>query len=269
MTDVNAWSTVADSNNTVSPDGFPEGNMQFSGVNDSWREVMAAEAKLWKDTNGSLVATGSANNYSVQLNSGYTSYFIGMTFACSIPAANTDTSGIVYLTVATTVGGGSYGLGSKQIIYDDLNADYVYNVLGASRFLLPHALTTGKIYRFCYDGTYLRLLDVPDHRALQQFLASGNTTLAIGDRGSHLYTYEGGGHPITWTIPDNSAVPFPIGTRVDFVNLDTRTKTINMPGSDSMAGPSGVVSSLTLAARGWAYALKVTATAWIVRGSVS
>jgi hypothetical protein len=153
MTDVNAWSTVADSNNTVSPDGFPEGNMQFSGVNDSWREVMAAEAKLWKDTNGSLVATGSANNYSVQLNSGYTSYFIGMTFACSIPAANTDTSGIVYLTVATTVGGGSYGLGSKQIIYDDLNADYVYNVLGASRFLLPHALTTGKIYRFCYDGT--------------------------------------------------------------------------------------------------------------------
>jgi hypothetical protein len=41
MSNISAWSTTAASNNTASPNGFPE-NMLPSGVNDSAREVMAA-----------------------------------------------------------------------------------------------------------------------------------------------------------------------------------------------------------------------------------
>ena len=41
MSDISTWSTTAASNNSVSPDGFPEG-MAPSGVNNSAREVMAA-----------------------------------------------------------------------------------------------------------------------------------------------------------------------------------------------------------------------------------
>ena len=41
MSAISTWSTTAASNNSASPDGFPEG-MAPSGVNDSNREVMAA-----------------------------------------------------------------------------------------------------------------------------------------------------------------------------------------------------------------------------------
>ena len=45
MSDISAWSTTAASNNSASPDGFPEG-MAPSGTNDSAREVMAA-VRAW------------------------------------------------------------------------------------------------------------------------------------------------------------------------------------------------------------------------------
>lgn len=57
MADVSAWSTTASSNNSVSPDGFPE-NMAPSGVNDSAREVMAAVARWYSAAR--TVATLSA-----------------------------------------------------------------------------------------------------------------------------------------------------------------------------------------------------------------
>ena len=45
MSNISEWSTTAASNNSASPDGFPEG-MAPSGVNDSAREVMAA-VRTW------------------------------------------------------------------------------------------------------------------------------------------------------------------------------------------------------------------------------
>lgn len=45
---ISAWSTTAGSNNSASPNGFPEG-MAPSGVNDSARQVMAA-VREWYET---------------------------------------------------------------------------------------------------------------------------------------------------------------------------------------------------------------------------
>lgn len=48
MTDVSTWSITAGSNNSASPDGFPEG-MPPSALNDSCREVMAAVARYYRE----------------------------------------------------------------------------------------------------------------------------------------------------------------------------------------------------------------------------
>lgn len=48
MSAVSTWSTVASSNDSVSPDGFPE-SMLAAGVNNSNREMMAA-IKVFYDT---------------------------------------------------------------------------------------------------------------------------------------------------------------------------------------------------------------------------
>lgn len=48
MSAISTWSTTAASNNSASPDGFPEG-MAPSGVNDSAREVMAAVRTWYED----------------------------------------------------------------------------------------------------------------------------------------------------------------------------------------------------------------------------
>jgi hypothetical protein len=48
MSDVSSWSITAASNNSASPDGFPEG-MPPSALNDSCREVMAAVARYYRE----------------------------------------------------------------------------------------------------------------------------------------------------------------------------------------------------------------------------
>lgn len=72
MADVSTWSTTAASNNSVSPDGFPE-NMIPSGVNDSARENMAQIATwrqkfgAWMMENVGLTATVGSGDLTVTL----------------------------------------------------------------------------------------------------------------------------------------------------------------------------------------------------------
>lgn len=71
MTNVSEWSVTAGLNNSSPPDGWPEG-MARSAVNDAAREMMAALAKWYKDSNGSLVTAGTSNAYTLTTNNGYT-----------------------------------------------------------------------------------------------------------------------------------------------------------------------------------------------------
>lgn len=52
MSEIQSWSATASSNNSASPDGWPE-SMAPSGINNSARENMAALARWYKDSNGS------------------------------------------------------------------------------------------------------------------------------------------------------------------------------------------------------------------------
>lgn len=67
MSNISTYSTTAASNNSATPDGWPEG-MPPSGVNDSARENMAAMAKLFKDQNGTLETAGTGTAYTLTTN---------------------------------------------------------------------------------------------------------------------------------------------------------------------------------------------------------
>jgi len=135
MAELNNWNVTAANNNSAPPNGWPENTMQYSEVNDTAREGMAVMARYFKDTNGSLVAAGTANAYTLTLNAGYSAYFAGMYIACQIPATNTGASTINVNTigVASIVNrsGGALGAGELQ---------------------------SGGIYEFRYDGTNFQLM---------------------------------------------------------------------------------------------------------------
>ena len=78
MSDIHNWSTSEAGNNSAPPDGLPEG-MLPSTVNNSVREIMAAIRRRDKDTDGSLVSTGSVGAYAVTLNQTISAYYDGLT----------------------------------------------------------------------------------------------------------------------------------------------------------------------------------------------
>lgn len=67
MSNISQWSISAASNNAAPPDGFPEGQAP-STVNDCAREVMAAVARQFQDSDGSLVTAGTGVAYTITTN---------------------------------------------------------------------------------------------------------------------------------------------------------------------------------------------------------
>lgn len=135
MGTLNSWNIVDANNNATPPDGWPENTMQYSEVNDTGRAVQGTLKRYFADINGSLVAGGVADAYTVSLNEiGYTAYFTGMYFACEINADNTG---------PTTID--VNGIGPQNVVTPDGSA------LGAD------TLKSGGIYEFRYDGTNFQL----------------------------------------------------------------------------------------------------------------
>src|SRR5690606_29898919 len=67
MSNVSQWETSAPNNDAAPPHGAPEG-MAANTVNDTMREMMAAVARWYQDTNGSLVTGGAGNAYTLSTN---------------------------------------------------------------------------------------------------------------------------------------------------------------------------------------------------------
>lgn len=91
MSNVPTWSTTAGSNNSSPPNGWPEG-MQRSAVNDAAREMMAALAKWYQDSNGSLVTAGGTTAYTLTTNTVYTALSQIPLLSVRINVANTGAS---------------------------------------------------------------------------------------------------------------------------------------------------------------------------------
>lgn len=101
MAEVSDWSGTAASNNATPPAGWPEG-MAPSDVNDTAREDAARIARWYKDSNGSLNSTGSANAYVLTPNRTISSYAQGLCFVFKANFANTGAATLNVSAVGAT-----------------------------------------------------------------------------------------------------------------------------------------------------------------------
>lgn len=90
MSDIHTsdWSTTAASNNATPPNGWPE-NMDFSKVNDSARENMAALKRWYNDISGVNTAAGTATAYTLAADRTIASYAAGQVFCFIVGTTNT------------------------------------------------------------------------------------------------------------------------------------------------------------------------------------
>lgn len=123
MTSVYDWSATAASNNSASPQGWPE-NMAFSGVNDTGRQMMAHIAG-WRDfLGGAKIATGTDT---LALTSGLSlsAYAQGMLFAFENTTQNT---GAVTLNVDSVGAKSVVKYHDQALVAGDLEASGIYVV---------------------------------------------------------------------------------------------------------------------------------------------
>ena len=90
-------------------------------------------------------------------------------------------------------------------------------------------------------------------------------TAVATDANKQLYHPTTDNNARTFTIPSNAAVPFAIGTQIQFVN-DANVLTIAINADTLVLSPAGTTASKTLAANGIATAVKVAATRWFISG---
>ena len=93
MSDIHTsdWSTTASSNNATPPNGWPE-NMDFSKVNDTARENMAALKRWYNDISGVNTTGGTATAYTLAADRTIASYAAGQVFCFYVNAANTGSA---------------------------------------------------------------------------------------------------------------------------------------------------------------------------------
>jgi len=103
--------------------------------------------------------------------------------------------------------------------------------------------------------------------SVAQNTQNADYTLVAGDANKQIYKSNTTGY--AWTIPPNSSVAFPIGTAVTFVNAGSAGAITLTRGSGValiLAG-DGTDSNKTLAAYGWATAMKVATDTWFISGA--
>jgi hypothetical protein len=97
-------------------------------------------------------------------------------------------------------------------------------------------------------------------------LQNVNYGLILTDRGKMIRHSSGAAH--TWTIPANAGIAFPIGATIGFANISGGGAiTIAITTDTLVWAPSGTTGSRTLTGPGFATAVKVGATSWMIQGT--
>jgi hypothetical protein len=117
-------------------------------------------------------------------------------------------------------------------------------------------------------GVTIQAYDPQLSSLIRQNSQSADYTLQLTDIGYHIYHPSADTAPRTWLIPANSAVAFPIGTPVTFVN-DTGAGAITIAiNNDTLVFAGvGTTGNRTLGPGCNATALKIGATRWQISGS--
>jgi len=102
-------------------------------------------------------------------------------------------------------------------------------------------------------------------RGMPQQTKIADYTLVISDAGQHILHPASDNNARTFTIPADSAVGFPIGTVITFINM-INTVTIAITTDTLMLASAGTTGSRTLAPYGVATAIKIDSTQWLISG---
>jgi len=241
---ISSWSTTSSANVTVNgvniAEGCPAGN-----VNNALREIMA-DVKTWTNDPGNLTTSGSftltgtlgitnPNDMVTGSNANGWSRFVNGGGALYIQAGSLNS-----------------GSATKQaIIWANM-----YSTTPRLQLSASDVLSDANGYEFGWKDLVLNA-------------QAGAYTLALTDRGKLIYFTTSSGGALT--IPPNSSVAFPLGTRIRAVNDDataSRSITRGVGVSLLMAGNSAN-QDRTLATAGMCELVKVNTDTWYVTGSVS
>ncbi len=119
--------------------------------------------------------------------------------------------------------------------------------------------------RVAIDSSGLSVGDVALTPHIAQNSQSAAYTLVLSDAQKQIYHPGSDNNARTFTIPANSSVAYPIGTCLTFINA-INTVTIAITSDTLTLAGSGSSGSRTLAANGWATAVKVASTSWMISG---
>ena len=104
----------------------------------------------------------------------------------------------------------------------------------------------------------------PVYAGIPQSNQDSNYTLVLADANTHILHNTAGA--ITYTIPGNGTVAFPVGTAITFVNA-TGSGVLTLAFTDTVQFyPSGGSGNRTVAANGQVTILKIASTVWSVTG---
>lgn len=251
MSNVSQWSQTAASNNSASPNGFPEG-MAPSGVNDSAREVMAALAKLYACIDGSLTTTGSANAYVLSTGSSHAALAdIGLlvfrasfsnTAACTL-AVDGLTAKNIYWNGAALISGSIVSGDMVCVVYDPTGDQFemITNPVD-----LPSLKSKGLTYPTA-DGTNGQsivtngsgtLSFAAPTAAITRSARTSNTILAAGDLNKIIDVTSG-----TFSQTITAAATLGSGWFCWYRNFGTGVVTLDPDGSETVNGSTTLALS--------------------------
>ena len=123
MSDISQWNVSAASNTSAPPDGAPE-SMAPSTVNDVMREMMAATARWYTDSKGTLVTSGSSNTYALTTNATHAALGDIPLLVVRIHSANTGTATLN----VDSLGAKSIKMDGAVLVSGDLTANTIYAI---------------------------------------------------------------------------------------------------------------------------------------------
>jgi hypothetical protein len=176
------------------------------------------------------------------------------TASTTFALVNTTATTVNFAGAATTlnIGTGTFTIGTAATTVNLLNATATtVNFAGASTATAIGA-ATGTI---TFAGS-----------TIPQNSQSAAYPIVATDANKHILHPVADDNARTFTIPANTAIAFPIGTAITFVNMQN-TVTIAITDDTMTMMGSGATGSRTLAENGIATALKITSTTWVISGT--
>jgi hypothetical protein len=218
---------------------------------------------LFDGTTGKLIKDSGANLSSYLLTATAATTYQPLDGDLTAIAALAGTSGLVRKTAANT-----YSLDTATyltaITSGDVTTALGYTPANKAGDTFTGAVTVNGAVNFSGALTSGDLADAVGYKGLPQNAQTSAYTLALSDIGKHISITTGG-----VVVPANASVAFPIGSTIVVYNNSASTQAISITTDTLRLAGTATTGTRTLAQRGLATLVKVTATEWVVTGNVT